>query len=417
MAELGFALVRGVPAESGRVEDVVRTFGAIRETNYGRIFDVSVSVDATNLADTARPLSAHTDNPYRDPAPTLQLLHCLETAVDGGNTILVDGFAAVDRLGDDAVARLARTPIRFAYRDASADLQADVPVVSLGVEGEVVGLHLNNRSKGIPVGDASEVGAWYAAYLALLDAVRSPELELAIRLEPGDVLVFDNARVLHGRTGFESTGARRLQGCYADRDALLSALAVLERERRVTAVVDEIFARFQETGGAMYIGEPVTVSEHMLQTAALAADDDAAPELVAAALLHDYGHLVHDLPEDSAEHGIDTRHEEVGVDLLARWFPPAVTEPIRLHVAAKRYLVAVDPRYRDALSPASIVSLELQGGAMSEAEVAEFEALPHAVAACRLRRYDDAGKDPDADVPPLESYRDVLTALVAAGGR
>ena len=226
VAGLGFALVRRAP----NVESVVELFGAIRETNYGRVFDVSVSVDATNLADTARPLSVHTDNPYRVPTPTLQLLHCVESAVDGGHTILVDGFAAVDRLDDDLVRRLATTPIRFAYRDARAELEAEVPVVSLGLDGRVTALHLNNRSKGMPVGSPAEVAAWYGAYLALLETVRSPELELVFRLEPGDAIVFDNERVLHGRTGFESEGARRLRGCYADRDALLSTLAVLERD-------------------------------------------------------------------------------------------------------------------------------------------------------------------------------------------
>jgi len=156
----------------------------------------------------------------------------------------------------------------------------------------------------------------------------------------------------------------------------------------------------------------VTVSEHMLQAAAFATRDEAPPELVAAALLHDYGHLVHDMPEDSAEHGVDTRHEELGFVFLERWFPAEVTEPIRLHVSAKRYLVAVDPAYRDELSPASLLSLGLQGGPMSPAEVAVFEAGPHADAACRLRRWDDAGKEPELTVPPLESYRELLESLL-----
>lgn len=177
-------------------------------------------------------------------------------------------------------------------------------------------------------------------------------------------------------------------------------------------VIDEIFARFEESGGELYIGEPVTVAEHMLQAAAFAERDGAEDELVAAALLHDYGHLVHDLPEHSAELGVDTRHEELGFAFLERWFPPAVTEPIRLHVAAKRYLVAVDPGYVESLSPASLLSLELQGGPMSGLEIEAFEALPNASAACRLRRYDDAGKDPDVVVRPLESYRDLLGSLL-----
>jgi phosphonate degradation associated HDIG domain protein len=176
--------------------------------------------------------------------------------------------------------------------------------------------------------------------------------------------------------------------------------------------VDEIFSRFEESGDELYIGEPVTVSEHMLQTAAFASREEAPPELVAAALLHDYGHLVHDLPEDSAEHGVDTRHEELGFASLERWFPPEVTEPIRLHVAAKRYLVAVDPAYHETLSPASALSLELQGGPMSADEAEVFAAWPHATAACRLRRWDDAGKEPGLPVPPLESYRGLLEALL-----
>ena len=178
------------------------------------------------------------------------------------------------------------------------------------------------------------------------------------------------------------------------------------------SVVDEIFARFQASGDELYIGEPVTVSEHMLQAAAFAKRDEAPPELVAAALLHDYGHLVHDLPEDSAEHGMDTRHEELGFAVLEGLFPAEVTEPIRLHVAAKRYLVAVDPAYRVELSAASALSLELQGGPMSQDEIAAFEGGPHADAACRLRRWDDAGKEPGLRVPSLESYRGLLESLV-----
>jgi phosphonate degradation associated HDIG domain protein len=177
-------------------------------------------------------------------------------------------------------------------------------------------------------------------------------------------------------------------------------------------VVDEIFERFDEAGDELYIGEPVTVSEHMLQAAAFASRDEAPPELIAAALLHDYGHLVHGLPEDSAEHGIDTRHEELGFTFLERWFPAEVTDPIRLHVAAKRYLVAVDPAYRERLSSASLLSLDLQGGPMSPDEVASFEAGSHSEAACRLRRWDDASKEPDLAVPPLETYRGLLESLL-----
>ena len=231
-AELGFSLLHGVPVEPGFVDVVAGLFGAVRETNYGRVFDVSVVVGATNLADTALPLSPHTDNPYREPTPTLQLLHCLASEVAGGETVLVDGFAVVEELlnrDPDALATLAREPIRYAYRDECADLWTDVPVVSLDPQGAVVALHLNNRSKSVPQGDPERVAAWYEAYLALLELVESPELQVVVRLEPGDLVLFDNLRILHGRTGFAGTGTRRLQGCYADRDGLLSTLALLER--------------------------------------------------------------------------------------------------------------------------------------------------------------------------------------------
>jgi phosphonate degradation associated HDIG domain protein len=177
-------------------------------------------------------------------------------------------------------------------------------------------------------------------------------------------------------------------------------------------VVDEIFRTFREYGAEQYLGEQVSMTEHMLQSAYAAEQDGASPTLVAAALLHDYGHFIHELPEDAAEHGIDTRHEEVAFDFLSRHFGPEVVEPIRMHVAAKRYLCAVEPSYLQELSPASIHSLELQGGPYSADEVAEFERSPHAQDAVRLRRYDDIGKVPGLDTPDLEHYREVLVAAM-----
>jgi len=230
VAEYGFAVVTGAPREDGTVARVAELFGHVRETNYGRIFDVRVSVDPANLAFTSLPLSLHTDNPYRDPPPSLQLLHCLESDVDGGDTILADGFRAVSELqacAPEQVALLAGQPIRFAYRDETAELVTEAPVVELDTRGLPRAIRLNNRSKGVPTGSTALVHAWYEAYFAFVAVLE--EGEITFRLDPGDVVLFDNLRVLHGRTGFESGGSRRLQGCYADRDALLSTLAVLER--------------------------------------------------------------------------------------------------------------------------------------------------------------------------------------------
>ena len=179
----------------------------------------------------------------------------------------------------------------------------------------------------------------------------------------------------------------------------------------MSAPVERIFDAFESNGAEAYLGEPVTLREHMLQSAAFAEAESAGDTLVAAALLHDIGHLLHGGDEDTAQKGVDTYHEELGFRFLERHFPPSVVDPVRLHVAAKRYLCAVDPSYRDELSPASTLSLELQGGPMSPEETAAFEEEPHWREACRLRRWDDLGKEPGADVPSLEHYRPVLEAV------
>ena len=178
----------------------------------------------------------------------------------------------------------------------------------------------------------------------------------------------------------------------------------------MSALIDEIFGVFREQGTGAYLGEPVSMTEHMLQSAYAAEQDGAPPRLVAAALLHDYGHFIHDYEEDAAEHGIDTQHEEVAHAFLSEHFGPEIAEPIRMHVAAKRYLCATDPSYLNELSPASILSLELQGGPYSADEVAEFESSPYAEDAVRLRRYDDIGKVAGLETPDLEHYRPVLEA-------
>jgi [1-hydroxy-2-(trimethylamino)ethyl]phosphonate dioxygenase len=180
----------------------------------------------------------------------------------------------------------------------------------------------------------------------------------------------------------------------------------------VSGLVDEIFRVFRRYGSEQYLGERVSLTEHMLQSAHAAEEDGAQPQLVAAALLHDYGHFIHELPADAAQRGIDTQHEEVAHAFLSQHFGPEIAEPIRMHVAAKRYLCATDPSYLGELSPASVHSLHLQGGPYSPEEVAEFELSPYAPDAVRLRRYDDIGKVEGLETPGLEHYRPVLEAAM-----
>ena len=160
----------------------------------------------------------------------------------------------------------------------------------------------------------------------------------------------------------------------------------------------------------------ITQREHALQAAWLAEREGCAPALVAAALLHDVGHLVHGLGEDPAAEGLDDRHEEAGHAFLAAWFGPEVTEPVRLHVAAKRYLCATEADYFGRLSPDSVRSLALQGGAMSAEEVAAFRALPQARDAVRLRRFDEAAKVKDLRTPPVAHFLPQVAACLRPEG-
>jgi gamma-butyrobetaine dioxygenase len=177
-------------------------------------------------------------------------------------------------------------------------------------------------------------------------------------------------------------------------------------------IVNEILGLFARRGAATYHGEAVSQTEHALQAAERAEREGAPDHIVVAALLHDVGHLLDGQDEDLAARGIDGGHEEAGCAWLARSFGPEVTEPIRLHVAAKRYLCAVDPSYLDGLSPASRLSLSLQGGPLSAQESAAFERNPAHGDAVRLRRWDDAAKVPGLEVPGLEHYRDRLVSAV-----
>lgn len=179
-------------------------------------------------------------------------------------------------------------------------------------------------------------------------------------------------------------------------------------------VTNEVLHLFHQHGGSRYGGEDVSQLEHALQAANFAEQDGAPPTLIAAALLHDVGHLLHDLPADAPEHGIDDEHEAVGGRWLASRFGLEVCEPVRLHVAAKRYLCTVEPAYVGKLSGPSIQSLQLQGGPMSAAEVADFERHPFYAEAVRLRRWDEAAKVTNLVTPYIEHF---TTHLDAAAGK
>ncbi|MGO9427241.1 MAG: HD domain-containing protein [Steroidobacteraceae bacterium] len=179
------------------------------------------------------------------------------------------------------------------------------------------------------------------------------------------------------------------------------------------SLAEQILAIFERRGAGAYFGERVSMTQHALQAAYFAQAEGAPPPLIIASLLHDIGHLIEEVPEDLADWTTDACHEIVGARWLAQRFLPEVYEPVRLHVPAKRYLCATDEHYFAKLSPASVVTLKLQGGPMSATEAARFEAEPFHREAVRVRRWDDAGKVAGLATPGLPAYGAMITELAA----
>ncbi len=175
--------------------------------------------------------------------------------------------------------------------------------------------------------------------------------------------------------------------------------------------VAAIAALFASEGASDYLGEAVSQGSHMLQAAALAERAVAPPALIAAALLHDVGHFAGAVTGQDLMGGTDNRHGERGAAWLSQWFGPEVTEPVRLHVDAKRYLCAVEPDYLAKLSPASVYTLGVQGGPMEADERTVFESGQYAEGACQVRRWDDQAKDPAVTAPTLEHFAAMLRSL------
>lgn len=178
------------------------------------------------------------------------------------------------------------------------------------------------------------------------------------------------------------------------------------------SAIEQIERLFKQRGDSQYGFEAVSQLEHALQAAALGEQAGAEPALIAAALLHDIGHLLHNLPDDATEQGIDDQHEALGQRWLKRYFDDRVTEPVRLHVDAKRYLCAIDSEYMSSLSKPSLQSMAIQGGVMSQDEAQSFASLASCDDAVRLRRWDDAAKVVDHKTPPLSHFLEIVASCV-----
>lgn len=230
LAQDGIAFMRAVPCEASAILDAAALIGRVAETNYGQLFDVRTVPQPENLAYSDLGLGLHTDNPYREPVPGFQALHALVTSPAGGDSLFADGFALATHLRNsapEAFRLLSTTAVPFHYRAADAELYAERPLIQLSCAGEIAAVHYNNRSIRVAAGSAPE---FYAAYRRFAALLREPRFQLQLRLADGDLVVFDNLRVLHGRTAFTpAKHPRHLQGCYLTRDSVLSEAGVLAR--------------------------------------------------------------------------------------------------------------------------------------------------------------------------------------------
>ena len=233
LAQDGIAFLTGVPGREREILRAMSAIGQVAETNYGLLFDVRSVAQPENLAYSDHGLGLHTDNPYRDPVPGFQALHVLASSPEGGDSLFADGFALAEHLratDRDAFDVLVRTPVPFLYRSRDAELYAETPLIRLSAAGAVEAVHYNNRSIAPLRLTAGETAAFYAAYRRFAALLREPRFQLRLRLADGELVVFDNQRVLHGRTAFTSARhPRHLQGCYLTRDSVFSEVGVLRR--------------------------------------------------------------------------------------------------------------------------------------------------------------------------------------------
>jgi alpha-ketoglutarate-dependent taurine dioxygenase len=232
----GIAFLREVPVTEDAIFAAMAIVGRVAETNYGLVFDVRSVAQPENLAYSDLGLGLHTDNPYREPVPGFQALHVLTAAPDGGESLFADGLALADYLRQhdpESFAQLTSTPVPFQYRSKDAFLSAERPLIQLSCDGTVTGVHYNNRSIAPLRLAFDRTQAFYAAYRKFALLLRDPRFQSRIRMSGGDLVVFDNQRILHGRTPFSSAKyPRHLRGCYLTRDSVYSGAALLRRQLR-----------------------------------------------------------------------------------------------------------------------------------------------------------------------------------------
>ena len=240
---LGYCVMQNTPTDRDSLKALARRFGYLRETNFGEIFNVETKPNPSDIAYTNAALAAHTDNPYRDPVPGVQFLHCLRNEVSGGLSTLVDGIAIAKKLYDespDQAKTLEEVIVRFRYEGPSAILEHHGPLIERDHEGIIRHIRLSSRLDYVPALNYETLSLFYAGRSRLHEMSNSNEFQISFPFQPGTLLMMDNYRLLHGRTAFNGKqGHRHLQGCYIDQDGPSSLYRMLARDGKTTKVIRE----------------------------------------------------------------------------------------------------------------------------------------------------------------------------------
>ncbi len=230
-ARYGIAIIDQLENSTSAGTDVAKRIGFLRKTNFGTTFEVVNKPDPNNLAYTSVALPLHTDLPNQEVPPGYQFLHCLANEATGGGSIFADGFAMAEDLRSEepeAFKLLCEVPIPFRFSDKTADIRVYEPVITLDNAGAVIEIRYNAHLAGVFDMPSEIMADYYRAYRAFMARTRDPKYRLTLRLQGGEMVVFDNRRVLHGRDAFDpSTGFRHLHGCYIDRGEFASRLRLL----------------------------------------------------------------------------------------------------------------------------------------------------------------------------------------------
>lgn len=229
----GYLILHNTPTEQDSILEIATQYGHIRDTNFGRYFQVYSKPEANDLAYTPHAIGPHTDNPYRDPVPGIQLLHCLKNQTDGGYSTLADGLSIVNTLREQdpqSYQLLTETVVRFRFFDKDAELVSFHPLIEKDALGNILGIHYSPRLDDLPLLPQEQLKQYQIARKKLGEMLEAKRFEKKFKLSSGELMMFDNNRVLHGRTQFDpQQGERHLQGCYIDRDAPKSIYRVSQK--------------------------------------------------------------------------------------------------------------------------------------------------------------------------------------------